>query len=212
MIPWPRIGFGDVAVNHLAHALLGAADDDLMFGGLVADFLRGTLDPSIPRGVRIGVALHRSIDTFTDAHAEVAAARALFDAPYRRYAGIFLDVWFDHLLARDWSRHADVALQDFSQRVQALLAARDADMPPRMRDFAHYMRRNDLPAAYADHAMIGHVFAGLSHRLSRANPLASVVPVIEAQADAVAEHFRAFFPDLQRHVLHEQHRLAAITP
>jgi acyl carrier protein phosphodiesterase len=212
MIPCVRIGFGDDAVNHLAHALLGGADDDLMFGGLVADFLRGVLDPSMPRGVRIGVALHRSIDSYTDAHAQVVAARQLFDAPYRRYAGIFLDVWFDHLLARDWSQYADGPLQDFSRHVLTLLAARETDMPTRMRDFAHYMRRNDLPAAYARRETIVHVFSGLSHRLSRANPLASVVPVIESRADAVATRFHAFFPDLQEHALRERLRLAAITP
>lgn len=89
-----------------------------MLGSLIADFLRGAIDPAMARGVRIGVALHRAVDVYTDAHPQVVAARARFAPPYRRYAGILLDMWFDHLLAREWERHGDGSLHDFSQRVQ----------------------------------------------------------------------------------------------
>ncbi|MEO7758539.1 MAG: ACP phosphodiesterase, partial [Dokdonella sp.] len=123
-------------MNHLAHALLAAPNDDFMFGSLIADFLRGTIDPQLQRGVRIGIALHRAVDRYTDAHTQVVAARALFEPPYRRYAGILLDVWFDHLLARDWHNYADGSLTTFSREVQDLLAARTAELPPRMHGFA----------------------------------------------------------------------------
>ena len=196
-------------MNHLAHALLGAADDDLMFGGLIADFLRGGIDPALPRGVRIGIALHRSIDRYTDAHAEVVAARALFIAPYRRYAGILLDIWFDHLLARDWNRYADMALPAFSRRVQQLLLARADELPPRMPGFVRYMIDNGLPAAYADAGVIERVLQGVARRLARANPVATALPQLQARAIALDRHFAAFFPDLVAHVQGERVRLAA---
>jgi len=199
-------------MNHLAHAWLAAPDADLMLGSLIADFLRGALDPALPRGVRIGVALHRSVDTFTDAHPQVVAARALFEPPYRRYAGILLDVWFDHLLARDWARHADGSLHAFSREVQALLAARAAELPPRMHGFARYMRTHDLPERYREIAMIDDVLRGLSQRLSRDNPLADAVPVIEARAQPLERHFAAFFPDLVAHAARERVRLAEAVP
>ena len=196
-------------MNHLAHALLGAADADLMFGSLIADFVRGAVDPALPRGVRIGIALHRAVDGYTDTHAEVVAARALFAPPYRRYAGILLDVWFDHLLARDWTRWAPDSLPAFSHSVQALLARRDAELPPRMRDFARYVRAHDLPAAYRDEAMIAEVLRGLSMRLTRANPLARGLPILHAQAAAIEGHFAAFFPELLAYAAQERARLAA---
>jgi acyl carrier protein phosphodiesterase len=196
-------------VNHLAHALLAAPDADLMLGSLIADFLRGRIDPALPRGVRDGIALHRAVDRFTDTHAQVAAARARFAPPYRRYAGILLDIWFDHLLARDWPRYASGPLHAFSRRVQDLLAARAAELPPRMHGFAHYLRAHDLPQAYAERAMIGHVLDGLSQRLARANPLGDALPVLEALADPLQGHFDAFFPDLVAHAARERERLAA---
>jgi len=193
-------------MNLLAHALLAGADDDVRFGSLIGDFVRGAIDPTLPAGVRAGIALHRGVDAYTDAHPRVVAARARFEPPFRRYAGIVLDVWFDHLLARDWSRWGAGPLTTFSDDVRALLDRRADEVPPRMRRFVEYLRRNDLPARYRERPMIADVFGGLSQRLSRENPLARALPVVEAQADALEADFAAFFPDLLAYAEHERAR------
>jgi acyl carrier protein phosphodiesterase len=197
----------DPCMNLLAHALLAGADDDVRFGSLVGDFVRGAIDPALRVGVRAGIALHRSVDAYTDTHPRVVAARARFAPPFRRYAGILLDVWFDHLLARDWSRWAPVPLATYSREVRALLERRADEVPPRMRRFVEYLGRNDLPERYRERAMIADVFRGLSQRLSRDNPLAHAMPAIEAQADALEGDFAAFFPDLLAHAGRERARL-----
>ena len=178
-----------------------------MLGSLVADFLRGSIDPALPAGVREGIALHRSVDAWTDAHPQVVAARGLFEPPYRRYAGILVDIWFDHLLASDWPRHAAGELPDFSRQVQALLRDRAADLPPRMHGFARYLLATELPAAYARKTVIGSVFEGVSQRLSRANPVGSALPAIEDVAVPLQRHFEAFFPALVQHAAGERERL-----
>lgn len=167
-----------------------------MFGGLVADFLRGALDPSLPPRVRDGVRLHRAIDRFTDAHAEVAAARALFEPPLRRYAGVVLDLWFDHLLARDWRRHGRGSLDDFSHDVRRLLAEHGTLTPPRMHGFLRYMQANDLPRAYVERATMARVFEDVSRRIERANPLGDALAQIAPREAAIQRHFDAFMPDL----------------
>lgn len=194
-------------MNLLAHALLAGADDDVRFGSLVGDFVHGTIDPALAAGVRAGIALHRRVDAYTDAHPRLADARARFAPPFRRYAGILLDVWFDHLLAHDWAHWSDVPLAAYSRDVLALLERRADEMPPRMRRFVDYLRRNDLPARYRERAMIADVFRGLSQRLSRENPLARALPVVEAQADALEGDFAVFFPDLLAHAGRERARL-----
>ena len=167
-------------MNLLAHAVLASPDAEIMLGSLIGDFVRGRIDPALPPKVRAGIALHRSVDAYTDGHADVAAARALFVPPFRRYAGILLDVWFDHLLARQWTRFGEDELDAFSDRVRALLAVNAALVPERMRGFVAYLETNDLPAAYRDTAMIGQALRGMSRRLTRANPLAEALPVLVA--------------------------------
>ena len=195
-------------MNLLAHALLAAPDDELMFGGLIGDFVRGRIDPTLPPTVGAGVALHRAIDVYTDAHAEVLRARTLFAPPFRRYAGILLDVWFDHLLARDWPDHGTGTLDDFSRHVRDLLDACRDLVPERMRGFVTYLGAHDLPRGYRDAAMIGDVLRGMSRRLSRENPLAEALPVLVALDAPLERHFRVFFPELQQFAAAERERLA----
>jgi acyl carrier protein phosphodiesterase len=193
-------------MNLLAHALLAAPDSELMFGGLIGDFVRGRIDAGLPSRVRAGVALHRAIDVYTDAHPETSRARALFVPPLRRYAGILLDVWFDHLLARDWPTYGEGTLDDFSRRVRGTLDDYRDLVPERMRGFVAYLRANDLPAAYRDEAMIGDVLRGMSRRLSRENPLGEALPSLVALHAPVARHFHAFFPQLQAFAASERDR------
>ncbi len=184
-------------MNFLAHTLLAGGDADLEVGGILGDFVHGRPDPAVwPAGLRRGIALHRAVDSFTDRQADVAAARAAFEPPWRRYAGILLDVWFDHCLARDFGHWSNLSLDAFSARLRARLAARTAWLPPRLRRFAAFMQARDLPAAYAEPAVIADVLAALGHRLSRANPLDRALPVLQARDAALQRRFEAFFPQL----------------
>lgn len=184
-------------MNHLAHALLAGADDELRLGGMLGDFVRGTPDPALQAGVRAGIALHRAIDGYTDRHAHVLAARGLFPPPYRRYAGIALDMWFDHCLARDFARWSAEPIGLYSESLRALLQRQQALLPASAQRFARYMEANDLPAAYADPQVLGRALAGIGQRLRRDNPLDRMLPVLQALDAPLQRHFEAFFPQLR---------------
>lgn len=186
-------------MNHLAHALLAGDNDSLQLGGLLGDFVHGRLDAqqAWPAPVLAGIRLHRAIDVHTDAHPEVLAAKARLPPPYRRYAGILLDMWFDHCLAVDFSRWHAQPLDRYSANLRALLQRHDAQLPPPLQRFARYMERHQLPAGYADRAVLEQAIAGIGQRLSRANPLDSALPVLVAHAPELQRHFEAFFPQLQ---------------
>lgn len=184
-------------MNHLAHALLSGADDGWRLGGLLGDFVRGRMDPRLPLPVQRGIAQHRAIDAYTDNHAEIRAMRARFQPPYRRYAGILIDIWFDHLLARDFPAWSDIPLLRFSDDLVQLLHRHDALLPESLRRFRAYLEAHGLPAAYADRPMIGRVLGAVGTRLTRANPLAEgMLEITRLEADLDLA-FARFFPDLQ---------------
>lgn len=184
-------------MNHLAHVLLAGDDELLRLGGLMGDFVRGTPDPALPPRLVDGIRLHRAIDVFTDNHPDVVAARALFAPPYRRYASILLDMWFDHCLARDFARWSGVLLEAFSDDVRALLHRHDALLPDDLRRFRAYMDAHDLPAGYADRAEIGRALAGIGRRLRRTNPLDTALPVLLALEAPLQACFLRFFKELR---------------
>lgn len=184
-------------MNHLAHALLAGDDELLRLGGLMGDFVHGQPDQALPEGVVAGIRLHRAIDVYTDSHPEVMAARTLLPAPFRRYGGILLDMWFDHLLARDfprWSRHA---LGNYSAGLRELLYRHEALLPPGLLRFRQYMEAHALPAGYARPEEMGAAFDGISQRLRRANPVADALPVLQGLERPLQASFEVFFPQLE---------------
>ncbi len=185
-------------MNHLAHTLLAGNEEALQLGGMLGDFVHGAPDPAqfAPRVIE-GIRLHRAIDVYTDAHAEVLAAKAQLPPPYRRYAGILLDMWFDHCLARDFSRWSGQSLALRSDALRGLLRREDPWLPPGLRRFSAYMEQHGLPAAYADRAVLGQALSAIGQRLSRANPLGSALPVLVEREAVLQRHFEAFFPQLQ---------------
>lgn len=187
-------------MNHLAHLLLAGDDEALQLGGMLGDFVHGQPDPQQwPARVIAGIRLHRAIDVYTDAHPVVLAAKALLPSPHRRYAGILLDMWFDHCLARHFSRWDARPLQRVAADARASLRRHDALLTPALRRFLGYMEMHDLPAGYADLAMLERALHGIGQRLRRPHPLASALPVLLAHEGALQQHFEAFYPELQAH-------------
>ncbi len=183
-------------MNHLAHALVSGNDEDLILGSMLGDFVHGRIDTALPLGVQQGLALHRAVDVFTDIHPVVVAARGLFQPPFRRYAGIILDIWFDHLLARNFGRWSGESLETYSTELRDILQRHSDSLPPALNGFLRYMQMHDLPLAYRNEARIEKVLAGVGTRLKRANPLAESMSEIERLKPELQIAFDAFFPDL----------------
>lgn len=184
-------------MNHLAHALLAGDDEDVILGSLLGDFVHGPVPDGLRPGVERGLRLHRAIDMHTDSHPVVAELRAGMAPPFRRFAGILLDIWFDHLLARDFARWCGTPLKHYSSGLRALLHRHHGELPETMQRFLVYMDLHDLPAGYAGIVQVERAITGVGRRLSRANPLGEAVPVLQAQAPRLQQGFDAFFPQLQ---------------
>lgn len=186
-------------MNYLAHAWLARHSDDAILGALLGDFVFGqsTL-PDWPAPVRAEIVRHRRIDRYTDDHPAVTAARAGFGS-LRRYAGIVLDVYFDHCLARDWARWDAAPLGEFTARVYRILDARRAELPPRLAAIAPRMAAHDWLGAYARRESVDAAVRGISTRLSRnGDRLVACLDVLRANEAQAQATFDVFFPDLLR--------------
>jgi acyl carrier protein phosphodiesterase len=185
-------------MNYLAHLYLAPPGDDGLLGSLMGDFVKGPLTGRYPPGIAHALILHRRIDAFTDAHERVRASRGRVSPPRRRFAGIMVDLFYDHFLARHWSQYCDQDLVAFTRRVYALLAARAESLPERMREIAGRMRAHDWLASYRLVDNIHIALDRMSLRLTRENRLAGAAAELEAHYEGFEADFRAFFPELAR--------------
>jgi len=187
-------------VNHLAHALVARRTGTSVVGNLMGDFVKGRAEDRYGGALLEGIRLHRAVDAYTDSHPAFTRCRDRFRPPYRRFAGVLVDVFWDHGLARDWDRHASEPLPEFAERVYAELRARRSDLPGRMLGFVDYMTDTNLLVAYARREGVARALAGLGRRFPRANPLATAIGELDRIGDAVHDDLGAFLPDLMRHV------------
>ncbi|POA54294.1 MULTISPECIES: acyl carrier protein phosphodiesterase [unclassified Pseudomonas] len=183
-------------MNYLAHLHLGGQRPGQLLGSLYGDFVKGRLQGQFAPEVEAAIQLHRRIDTYTDSHPLVAAALARFAQTRRRYAGIVIDVFFDHCLARDWAQYADRPLQAFTADVYRALAA-EPQLPGRLAQIAPYMAADDWLGSYRDFQVLEQVLRGIARRLSRPEELTAAMGELERLYQPLSEDFREFYPQLQ---------------
>ncbi len=182
-------------MNYLAHLHLGGDAPAQLLGSLYGDFVKGPLNGRWPAQIEAAIRLHRRIDAFTDSHPLQAQARARFPLARRRTAGMLLDLFFDHCLARDWQAYATLPLERFTGRVYQVLAA-EPELPGRLALMAPRMAAQDWLGSYREFAVLEQVIAGMQRRLSKPQLLDGSLSELERLYEPLSQDFRAFYPEL----------------
>ena len=184
-------------MNYLAHLYLAEQSSEGLLGGLLGDFVKGRLDDRYTDTVRRGIALHRAIDSYTDAHPLHLESRNRIGRQRRRYAGIIIDVCYDHFLSRCWADYSSESLGCFTERVYDVLRQHQEALPDRLRGIAPHMIADDWLGSYAQLDNVGRALDGIARRFKRSNPLAGALAEIEANYAALHDVFQRFFPQLE---------------
>lgn len=198
-------------MNYLAHLHLAAPDPEAMLGALLGDFVFGLAALEDYSAVeRREILVHRRVDRYTDDHPVVTGARALFAPGLRRYAGIALDVYYDHLLARGWARHADEPLDRFTARFYAHLLSQRARLPERLQGIAPRIAAHDWLGSYRQRESVDLAVTRIATRLSRnGERLVACLDDLRRHEARIAAGFDEFFPQLQAYAV--QARAALVT-
>ena len=185
-------------MNYLAHLLLAGDDPEAQVGQVLADLVRPQDIRALPPGVRTGIRAHQRIDVFADSHPDFSVARRRLRPPYRRFAGVLVDVFFDHFLARDWDRHGDGSpLPEFATAKYRVLRAH-RDLPVRRyRQVVDAMEHDDWLVGYSELAGVDRALRGISKRCRRPNPLASGLSALEENYVPLRIDFETFFPKMR---------------
>ncbi len=195
-------------MNYLAHLHLGGPAPAELLGSLYGDFVKGPLRGDYPADIEAAIRLHRHIDSFTNHHPAVVAARQRFPAARRRYAGILLDIFFDHCLARHWPRFSPQTLTDFTRHVYAVLQETPA-LPGQLARIAPLMAEQDWLGSYTDFGVLTQVIQGMQRRLSRPEGLAGAMTELEQLYPALEQDFLNFYPDVMTFAAHTRQRTPA---
>lgn len=182
-------------MNFLAHALLAGDAPALIVGGVIGDWIKGPLPGALPDDLAKGVALHRAIDSFSESHPAFRRSRSRVSLARRRYAGVLVDVFYDHLLARNWAAISHRPLDEYCEAVYRLIKDRLKELPASSHTALTLMANEDWLTSYAQIEGIADVLARMSRRARQPNSLANGEHEFLADVDGFTGDFYSWLDD-----------------
>ncbi|MEM1325213.1 MAG: ACP phosphodiesterase [Bacteroidota bacterium] len=183
-------------MNYLAHLFLAGDQPDLIVGNFLADMVKNRYQDVLPKGVLDGIRLHRQIDSFTDAHAEVKKGMRRLYADHHKYAPVVIDIFYDYLLYQNWKRYSEETMPNFKKRVYAVLLDAFAIIPEPFQARTRSMVEHDWLASYSTLEGIEYTFDRLQRKVSRPEDLEDCVVSLERDYELLNEEFNRFFPEV----------------
>lgn len=187
-------------MNFLAHIYLSGENDDVKIGNFLGDFVKGRLNklsnnPFSDEVIK-GIALHRRIDSFTDNHPIVRRSIEHLRPKYHKFSGIIIDMFYDHILARNFSQYSKITLEKYAQEFYELLEKRKSEMPEPMNQMIHSMITRNWLVSYQTYEGIDWALIGISKRLSVESAIENATQELRKDYLVYENEFQQFFPDV----------------
>jgi acyl carrier protein phosphodiesterase len=183
-------------LNYLAHLFFSDSGEEALLGSLLGDFVKGNPVGRFPPAVADAIFFHRKIDSYSDRHIITRRSRKRISPARRRFAGVIVDVVYDHFLSRHWPQFSPVDLKSFVGRVYSVLGRNRAHLPERLRRVLPHMIAENWLGSYCQLEGVGHALDRIAGRLSRGGAFKGAVAEIVANYEALENDFLLFFPDL----------------
>jgi acyl carrier protein phosphodiesterase len=191
-------------MNYLAHIFLSGNDTEIMIGNILEDFVVGNINhprnQHLPERIKLGVQLHRQIDTMTDCHPDVRACTLLFRPKFGKYAPIITDVLFDHYIIKHWNTFSKESFDNFRPRVYNSLSKYPEIQPIKMQNIIESMKKHDWLKNYAEDWGLVKAFEGLNKKINKPDiDLTNSLVEFKENYDLIGEKFLSFFKELKNH-------------
>ena len=183
-------------MNFLAHIYLSGDNDLIKIGNFMADGIRGKHFESYPTDVQKGIILHRAIDTFTDAHPIFRESNKKLHEKYHHYAGVIVDVFYDHFLAKNWSKYSDEKLDHFVARFYQSLHDNHIDLSERTKGMMPYMIEHNWLVSYQTVEGINRILTQMDQRTKNESKMRFATNELSEFYPEFEEEFTNFFQEL----------------
>jgi acyl carrier protein phosphodiesterase len=183
-------------MNFLAHLFLSPDDEEVLIGNFMADFVNNKQMKNLSEKIQEGILLHRRIDHYTDSHSSVLKGVRRLYPLHRKYAPAIIDVYYDCILANEWSKYTEESLESFTRRVYQILMDHHKLMPDGLQQSLPGMVQADWLSKYKEIYGLQRAFGSMRRRVSKPEWLEGVIDTFVDQRADLREEFNAFFPEV----------------
>jgi len=197
-------------MNWLAHLFLSKPTVEDRLGNLLADLVKGTDRQKLSSRFNSGIQSHLAIDRFTDRHLIVKQSKARITSDYKRYSGVLVDIFYDHILARNWQKYSPVSLSEFTEEIYISFQNNLNELPLATSQRIEQMINRKLLDSYYDISGIERTLTRIKQRLSNKHSDLFIVSDALKQLEDNYIYFEAdfniFFPEIIDFLQQEKYR------
>lgn len=190
-------------MNFLAHIYLSGDNDLIKIGNFMADGIRGKQFESFPAEIQKGIILHRAIDTYTDAHPIFRQSTKKLHKKYHHYAGVIIDIFYDHFLAKNWKAYSDENLDGFVKKFYDSLTENHDILSEKTQRIMPIMFRENWLVSYQTIEGINHILTQMDRRTKNTSKMQFATAELKEFYSEFETEFTAFFEELKQHVNHK---------
>jgi acyl carrier protein phosphodiesterase len=183
-------------MNILAHLYLSGADEEILTGNFIGDFVKGRQILDYPDGIQQGITLHRSIDSFTDTNAIVRQSKTYVKQSFGKYAGIVIDIFYDHFLSVGWDNYSILTLDQFIDTTNRVLLTKKKYFPKSSRWYFSRYLKNNWVGYYKTIQGVEQVLNGMSKHTTLPAESAQAIVSLQAHYEELKCEFEAFFKQI----------------
>lgn len=183
-------------MNLLAHLFLSGTDDQIKLGNFIADAVKGSQAKQYSRKIQSGIQLHHNIDNYTDHHPVVSRSVNYLRPKYHMYAGVVIDLAYDHFLSVNWEKYSTLPLDQFIQNSYSLLLENYNILPEQTKNFLPFMIFNNWLKNYKKLNELHHSLEGLAYKTSFDSGMEHAILDIKFHYQQLQDDFNEFFPQI----------------
>lgn len=187
------------AMNFLAHFYLSGDATHLLVGNFIGDSVKGRDIEKYPLPLQEGIRMHRVIDSFTDTHSVVSESKNRLRPVFNHYSSVIIDVFYDHILARNWGVYSSEPLEEYVNRVYTVLEQNLNLMPKENREMLPYMKERNWLLTYLKIEGIHRALSGMARRTAFVSKMEQAAAWLEKDYALYEDEFQRFFPELIAH-------------
>ena len=184
-------------MNFLAHIHLSGENEFIKIGNFMADGVRGKQYENFPPAIQKGILLHRAIDTFTDAHPIFRKSTKKLHSRYHHYAGVIVDMYYDHFLAKNWSNYHTENLDLYANTFYQSLLDNHSFLTTKTKNVLPYMMEYNWLVSYQSIHGLERILSQMDLRTKNQSLMRFATEELITYYDEFETEFSLFYDEVQ---------------
>ncbi|AGX44231.1 ACP phosphodiesterase [Clostridium saccharobutylicum] len=182
-------------MNYLAHVYLADNSEENMLGNFLGDFVNKSLENEFEYSIRQGIFMHKKLDTFTDSHPDFLNSRKRISKTNRRLAGVLIDIFYDHFLAKNWYEYSSISLEEYSENFYNILKKFSYCLPDKLIKRMPFIIEENWLVSYRNISGIEITVERIAKRFSNTkHPLVNPIDELINNYESLENDFKCFYP------------------